>query len=71
MDHLILVTAPEHLRIQRVVARDGISEEKVRARMKEQWSDEEKAPYADTILPNDGSELLLPRILELDGWFRE
>jgi dephospho-CoA kinase len=70
LDHLILVTAPERMRIQRVMERDGIDEEKVRARMEKQWTDEQKAPYADTILPNDDSELLLPRILELDERFR-
>ncbi len=70
MDHMILVTAPEPIRVQRVKERDEIPEEKVRMRMKEQWSDEEKAPYADTLLPNDDSELLLPRILELDRRFR-
>ena len=70
LDKLILVTAPEELRIQRVMDRDGIGEERVRARMKEQWSDEEKMPYADAVLPNDDSTLLLPRILELDRRFR-
>lgn len=70
-DHLILVSAPQEQRIQRVAQRDGIAEANVRERMKEQWSDEEKAPYADTILANDDSELLLPRILDLDGIFRE
>ncbi|MFB6258178.1 MAG: hypothetical protein ABEH38_05755, partial [Flavobacteriales bacterium] len=37
----------------------------------EQWSEEEKKLYADSLLPNDGSELLLPRILELDEQFRK
>lgn len=70
MDHMILVTAPEEMRIQRVMERDGASREQVRSRMSEQWSDEEKMPYADTVLPNDDSELLIPKILKLDSRFR-
>ncbi len=71
LDFLILVTAPEELRIQRVMERDSVSEGHVRKRMERQWSDAEKIPYADAVLQNDDSELLLPRILELDGKFRD
>lgn len=71
MDHIILITADEERRIKRVMERDGIDEEAVRGRMKEQWSDEEKKAYADTVLANDDSDLILPRILEMDRQFRE
>lgn len=71
MDHLILVTAPEEMRVQRVVERDGSDPEAVRARMKEQMSEEAKRPFANSILPNDDSRLLLPEILELDSRFRQ
>lgn len=70
MDHLILVTAPEELRVQRVVERDGSDPRAVRARMEEQMSEEAKRAYADSILPNDDSKLLLPEILGLDERFR-
>lgn len=66
LDFIILVTAPEKLRIQRVMERDGVSEAEVRRRMERQWSDETKRPYADLVLPNDDSELLVPRVLEKD-----
>jgi dephospho-CoA kinase len=41
LDFLIVVTAPESLRIERVVQRDKISEEQVRARMKHQLPESE------------------------------
>ncbi len=41
-DATILVTAPETIRIKRVLQRDGVTKEEVRARMKNQWSDTKK-----------------------------
>ena len=41
-DKIILLTAPENVRIQRVMARDGISETEVRQRMQKQWPDAQK-----------------------------
>ena len=38
-DKVILVTAPENLRIERVCARDNVTPEIVRKRMKNQWTD--------------------------------
>ncbi|MHA3788857.1 dephospho-CoA kinase [Flavobacterium hauense] len=51
-DKIILVTAPEELRISRVIQRDATTREKVIARMKAQWSDEEKAALSDFIINN-------------------
>lgn len=65
LDRIILVTASEAIRIDRVVQRDQTSEEEVRARMAKQWSDEQKIPLADEVLANNGSELLVPRVIEL------
>jgi len=50
---VILVTAPEDLRIQRVVERDEISPEAARARIKAQLPDDEKKKRSDYIIPND------------------
>lgn len=63
LDKLILVTAPEDLRMKRVMARDGVAEAEVRARMNRQWSDEQKLPYADFVLVNDGQQMLIPAVL--------
>jgi len=51
-DATILVTAPQSVRIHRVMKRDNISEEEVEQRMKNQMSDEEKIPYADFVITN-------------------
>lgn len=62
LDFLIVVTAPEDLRIQRVIERDGITEEQVRARMRGQLPETDKLNLADFVIVNDGMELLLPQV---------
>nr|WP_158979760.1 dephospho-CoA kinase [Cellulophaga sp. L1A9] len=49
---IILVTAPEKIRIERVVSRDHISIEKVKERIDNQWSDEKKAALSDFVINN-------------------
>ena len=56
-DAIILVTAPEHIRIQRVMDRDGVLETQVKARIKNQLPDSEKEALADYVIEN----------LELEG----
>ena len=55
-DQLIVVEAPLSLRIQRVIQRDGSTEEQVRARIARQLPDEERRRTADIVLVNDGSD---------------
>ena len=50
---VVLVTAPQDTRIQRIMARDELSEAGARARVSAQLSDTEKARYADYILENN------------------
>jgi len=66
MDFTLLVSAPEEQRIWRVMKRDGISEEKVRERMKNQFSEEKKQKMATFVLRNDNSHLIIPEILRID-----
>jgi len=65
LDHTVLVYAPEGIRIQRVIQRDAVDEEAVRARMAHQMSDEEKIGQAGFVIYNDGSSLVIPQILEI------
>lgn len=51
-DGVILVTAPDKERIKRVKNRDHISEDAVRARMLNQWTDEQKMVLADFVIEN-------------------
>lgn len=62
LDGVIVVTAPEPLRIARVVARDGVEEEAVKARIARQMPEEEKVKLADYIIINDGQQDLLPQV---------
>lgn len=55
-DSVWLVTAPEQIRLKRVVKRDRSRKQEVLARMKLQMSEEEKMSRADAILDNSGSE---------------
>jgi dephospho-CoA kinase len=65
----VLVTAPEAVRIARVMLRDGVTEAEVRQRMTHQWPEERKAAMADFIVVNDGRSLLIPQVLELHDKF--
>lgn len=47
---IVVVTAPEELRIQRVMKRDGITREQVLARIKNQLPENEKLIKADIII---------------------
>lgn len=62
LDGVIVVTAPEELRIARVVARDRVSEDAVRARIARQMPEEEKTKLADYIIINDGQQDLLSQV---------
>lgn len=51
-DRMILVCAPEEVRIQRIIERDGSSREAAEARMAHQWNDKQKLPLADFVIEN-------------------
>jgi dephospho-CoA kinase len=65
MDFMILVTAPEALRIDRVVKRDHTDPDSVMKRMKTQWSDEKKASRAEFIIRNDEENPVIPAVLQI------
>lgn len=65
LDKIIVVTAPEDLRITRVVRRDGVERAAVKARMAAQMPEAEKAERADFLIINDGKHLLIPQVLEI------
>ena len=56
-DAVVLVTAPEAVRLARVMARDGATAEQVQARMARQWPDTQKIPLATFVIENDGRPL--------------
>jgi dephospho-CoA kinase len=64
-DLIIGVTAPEALRLERVMARDHLSVEKVLQRMKQQMDDAEKISKCDFVIHNDGVRAILPQVLSI------
>jgi dephospho-CoA kinase len=54
VDKSVVVTAPQEVRIQRVMLRDGITREKTLQWMNRQWSQDEVVAHADYEIVNDG-----------------
>jgi len=66
MDFTILVSAPDEMRIERVMRRNNLTRECVISRMAKQWPDSEKRKFATLELVNDNKNLLIPQIIEID-----
>jgi dephospho-CoA kinase len=64
-DHVVVVSAPEEVRLARVMKRDGLEEEAVRSRMRNQATEEERLRIADTVIINDDRTLVIPQVLDL------
>lgn len=65
LDGVILVTAPKEIRIDRVMKRDGVTENQVLDRMDAQWSDEEKLKLSDYQINNDGKTMVISQVLHI------
>lgn len=65
VDSIVMVYAPEEVRIARAVRRDASSRELIEKRIRSQMNDEEKRRYADFVIANDGATPLIPQVLEL------
>ena len=61
-DLIILVTAPKSDRLKRVIKKGGLSEKDVIDRMRSQWEDEKKIPFADFVIENNDWEKTTPQI---------
>jgi len=70
MDKTIAVVTDEAERIQRVMKRNTISEEQVRQRIRNQWTDEQRIKLADFVIGNNDKELIIPQIIEIDKKIR-
>jgi dephospho-CoA kinase len=51
-DKIITVTAPENVRLQRVMSRDSVTKDQVLARIQNQWKEEEKIALSDYVIQN-------------------
>jgi len=70
LDRIIVVTAPDELRIERVAKRDPQrSKEQIAAIIGKQMPQEEKMKRADFVVVNDETTLLIPQVLGLHAAF--
>lgn len=63
VDVVVMVYAPEEVRIARAMQRDAVPRELVERRVRSQMSDEEKRGKADFVIVNDGETPLIPQVL--------
>jgi len=63
LDKIIVVSAPEELRIERIIKRDNISREQIISRMNNQLTEEERIAKADFVIVNDEKSAIIPQVL--------
>ena len=64
-DAVIVVSAPEKLRVERVMKRSALTKEEVEARMARQWPQSKVLEQADRIIVNDDRMLVIPQVMEI------
>lgn len=62
LDMVVVVSAPDDLRVDRVMKRDGVSKEEVLERMAKQMPQKEKDRLADHLIMNDGRTSLIEQV---------
>ena len=65
MDRMIVVAAPDEMRIQRVQDRDGLTRQQVLDRLNQQMPQQEKIDRADFVIHNDGRLGLMAQVLDI------
>lgn len=65
IDKVVVMTANEDIRIKRVIKRDGIGEDQVKARMSNQSSEDEKISKADYVIHSDDNRVLVHKMRKL------
>ncbi len=69
VDKVVVVTAPEKIRIQRVQQRDNISETLIKKKIANQMTQSELIKKSDFVIINDEKQALLPQIDKLHQLF--
>lgn len=65
LDYFITVTAPVEIRIKRVMKRDNVTEEHVKAIVNTQMREEERILKSDFVIANDNEQLVIPQVMDL------
>lgn len=72
VDRVCVVEAPQSIRIERLCARDHISDSQAQAILKAQTSDEVRQAIAhDLIINNNGLDYLRRQVAKLDEYYRQ
>jgi dephospho-CoA kinase len=69
LDKIIVVTAPQLLRVKRVMMRDHRSETEIMSIMQRQWAGAQSIEQADYVIENDEVSPLIPQVLKLHREF--
>ena len=71
VDHVLVVDVPETVQLERLIARDGVSQADARAALAAQATRDQRLAIADDIISNDGPiDALAGRVKELDRRYR-
>jgi dephospho-CoA kinase len=65
LDHVIGVSSPMELRINRAMERDKVDRDEVLKRMAQQLDEDMKMSKCDFVLVNDEQQILVPQVLGL------
>lgn len=65
VDAIVMVYAPEDVRISRAMKRDDASREQIESRIRSQMDDEAKRRGSHYVILNDGKTPLIPQVLSL------
>lgn len=65
VDKVIVMTASENIRIARVMKRDKVTEEQVKARMSHQMADDKKIANADFVIHSDDCQPLVMKMKKI------
>ena len=69
LDYVIGVYAPQHIRVKRVMDRDGLPAEEVMKRISRQIDEEMKMKLCDFVITNNEERLVIPQVLSLNEKF--
>lgn len=64
-DVIITITAPEELRIERVIKRDKTTREQVLSRMKMQWNDEKRISMSNFVINNVNLKIAQEEVVKI------
>lgn len=62
VDEVVVVSAPATVRMNRVMKRDGVTEQQVVDRLNNQMTDSQRLKFATYVIDNGGEKMLIPQV---------